>query len=756
MQQLVRGNATQTLLLCTVSLVLLSGCQQNSDSQPQDQAARQTESVPQQSDSQPQESHDSSETKKASPKVAEIPGTKPVAGSPISQGRQSAVPMMRPSGGKVRPSVPMTGNRKAAQVPASAATPMIIAGVDQEASKELYRLSREHQIKIAEIKDASELQLAFQDVHAAVDRLYARHTSNTYFPATAAHIIERKIRLFVDAIQRNVPDARKQLENYVASTEESAPDSEEAAVAVGLRLYHLEIVPGGPSPEKEDRIARYLETWGNKSYSGRLVYMYGAMLASSEGDEARLKWLERHSDRVSGPQASTIRREMTRSKLHGSTPVLSGSNVDGSKFDLASLRGKVVLVDFWATWCGPCVKNLPEVKKVYEEYQDRGFEVVGFSMDRTREPLEKFLGQNEYDWIQVYIPDEDERTKAADRFGVVGIPATYLIDQQGRIVAVNLRSHDQISTAVGRLLGEATEAEPVEVTLPLDPFEKPIDNAVISQHFEQSGRNLLLQEDERAVEQFQKMLKDAPRTTPVDAKTLSDIRPNGREEMYRHIVKSTVLLGELYDCGQCTKIHAKYAGGVVISSDGLMLTNYHVLETRDISKTKGFYAMTWEGKMWPIESVLLADRQRDLALLKLKSNGEKFHAAPLATETPAPIEPVRVISHPSREFFVMSHGEVSRYAVTSRVRSQSEEGQNATGHWMEITAPYGAGSSGSGIFNDQGEVVGLVSRLKPLTHREASGPIDGRTPNRVFAEMLLRRCVPLTAIRDALGQTTSN
>ncbi|MCA9213550.1 MAG: trypsin-like peptidase domain-containing protein [Planctomycetales bacterium] len=724
MQQSKRGIAIPTLLFCATNLVLLGGCQQNSDAQPLKQTAQQT---------------------------------KPVTGSlnPQSQEPQPAVPMMRPSAGKVQSSDPMAGANTSGMAPASAATPMIIAGVEQEASKELLRLYWEHQKKIAQISDASELQKAFQDVHVAIDKLYELHTDNTDFPATTAYIVEQKIRFFVDAIERKIPDARQQLDEYVASLEKNAPDSEEAAEAVGLRLYHLEIVPGGPGPQKEELIAKYLETWGEKRYSGRLVYMYGALLANSQGDEARLNWLNKNSDKISGPQASSIRREMTRSKLIGSSPTLSGAMINGNSFDLASLRGKVVLVDFWATWCGPCVKNLPEVKKVYEEYQDQGFEVVGFSMDRTREPLEEFLGQNEYDWIQVYIPDEDKRTKIADRFGVVGIPATYLIDQQGKIVAVNLRSHDDIASAVGRLLGKAAEAGSAEVSLPLDPFGKPIDNAMISRHFEVAGRNLLLQEEEVSVEQFQKMLKDAPRTISVDADEFSCMRPNDRSEMYRHIVKSTVLLGELYDCGQCDKTHAKYAGGVLISSDGLMLTNYHVLESKDTSKTKGFYAMTWEGKMWSIESVLLADRSQDLALLKLKSNGEEFHAAPLADEAPKPIEQVRVISHPSQEFFVMTHGEVSRYVIASRDRSRSDEDQNEVGYWMEITAPYGVGSSGSGIFNAQGEIVGLVSRLKPLMHGEAPSPVDARNSSLVFVEMYLRRCIPLKSIRSRFLQEPS-
>jgi S1-C subfamily serine protease len=279
----------------------------------------------------------------------------------------------------------------------------------------------------------------------------------------------------------------------------------------------------------------------------------------------------------------------------------------------------------------------------------------------------------------------------------------------------------------------------------LDLFGGPIDNAEIYQQFETTATRLMLQEDERTVEEVKQMLQNAPRACPINIGELSSMRPNGRAETYRHIVKSTVVLGELFNCGRCDKTHVRFSGGVLISNDGLMLTNYHVLETMDVSKAEGIYAMTWDGKVWPIEEVLFADKGSDVALVRLKGNGYKFYSAPLTDKAPAPMEPVRVVSHPAGEYFVMTHGEVSRYVTTNRVRQQNHV---ASEHWMEITAPFGGGSSGCGVFNENGEVVGLVSRLHPLMRSAPSKAMAAESPKRLFVEMLLRRCVPFAAIRD--------
>jgi S1-C subfamily serine protease len=209
------------------------------------------------------------------------------------------------------------------------------------------------------------------------------------------------------------------------------------------------------------------------------------------------------------------------------------------------------------------------------------------------------------------------------------------------------------------------------------------------------------------------------------------------------MARSSVVFGTLYDCGKCDEMHVNPAGGVIVSEDGLCLTNHHVLERRG-QDTKVIFAMDYQGRGLPILEVLASNARADVALVRL--GGGPFTPAPIAPEDPRPGTSVSVLSHPSAEFYVLTQGVVSRH-VTIAVRNLSSE-------WLEITAPFGAGSSGSGVFNAEGQLVGLVSRIHPLFRepREAreEGPAETSDPRRApppYAEMILRRCVTGAAIR---------
>lgn len=141
-------------------------------------------------------------------------------------------------------------------------------------------------------------------------------------------------------------------------------------------------------------------------------------------------------------------------------PDISLNSPDGKKYSLADLKGNVVLLDFWASWCGPCRKANPHVVEVYHKYKDKGFTVFSVSLDgidsrtKTRYPTEEQfqqgLQQSKQNWIAAIEKDKlawpyhvSELTKwdtqAARLYGVSGIPKTFLIDRDGKIAAVNPR-----------------------------------------------------------------------------------------------------------------------------------------------------------------------------------------------------------------------------------------------------------------------------------------------------------------------------
>lgn len=122
-------------------------------------------------------------------------------------------------------------------------------------------------------------------------------------------------------------------------------------------------------------------------------------------------------------------------------PPIGEADTAGKPLDLSAYAGKVVLVDFWATWCGPCVAELPNVTAAYEKYHAKGFEIIGISLDKNREALDEFIKKHNMPWRQ-YFDGLGWQNKVSSRFGIDSIPATFLVDGQGRIVARDLRGDD--------------------------------------------------------------------------------------------------------------------------------------------------------------------------------------------------------------------------------------------------------------------------------------------------------------------------
>ncbi|MCH7721088.1 MAG: carboxypeptidase regulatory-like domain-containing protein [Planctomycetes bacterium] len=139
-------------------------------------------------------------------------------------------------------------------------------------------------------------------------------------------------------------------------------------------------------------------------------------------------------------------------KVGEPAPDIDVVTLDGRKIKLSELKGKTVLLDFWATWCGPCVAEMPNLLAVHKKYGDRkDFLLLGITLDFEEKALRGFLDKQKIPWPQVF-GEKGNAEKAADAYGVMAVPATFLIDPEGNVTAMHLRG-PQLDSAIADLLG---------------------------------------------------------------------------------------------------------------------------------------------------------------------------------------------------------------------------------------------------------------------------------------------------------------
>jgi|GEM_PF-6967728 len=240
-------------------------------------------------------------------------------------------------------------------------------------------------------------------------------------------------------------------------------------------LNDLQALKAAPAQAKtpEEHLAKLKETLpkfaalaeknANKRFGPEILY-FGARAAMQARDMETAKaflhkFLKQYPDHRG---VGEIKAMLAEVKLIGTdAKAFETTDLDGKPVKLADYKGKVVLLDFFASWCGPCVGEMPNVIKVYEKFNARGFEIVGISLDRTADAARKYVKDAGIKWTVTWQKPGFWNNPVARLYGIQGIPATYLLDEEGKILHIGLRG-EALANVLATLFPEPKKAEKQE------------------------------------------------------------------------------------------------------------------------------------------------------------------------------------------------------------------------------------------------------------------------------------------------------